>query len=272
MHMVVVGGGPTGVEYAGSSTISSSTTSRSGTRGCRPPLKITLVEALPTCSPPSPSSSSSTPSRPSRRTRLTSSPAPWSRTLGDLGHRPGRQQGDSRDPLRSPVWATGNTSRPITLDLMSKLLPATQTQRRGLAIDDYLQPLGARDVFAIGDRTATQYAPTAQVASQEGIYLASVFAKLGQKNKYERWLADLRARAPLPPTTLRALSRSSTAPPSSPPSTTRTRARSPTLARRRPLLTSLFNGNVASVVAPPCSSGVRLTSRPSTRSVTVPLS
>ena len=31
---------------------------------------------------------------------------------------------------------------------------------------------GADGIFAIGDCTATSYAPTAQVASQEGAYLA----------------------------------------------------------------------------------------------------
>lgn len=91
------------------------------------------------------------------------------------------------------VWATGNTSRSITRDLMSKL-PSTQTQRRGLLVDDYLSLVGANGVYAIGDCTATQYAPTAQVASQQGIFLAQMFGKLGQKSKLEAHLADLRSQ------------------------------------------------------------------------------
>jgi NADH:ubiquinone reductase (non-electrogenic) len=90
------------------------------------------------------------------------------------------------------VWATGNTSRSITRDLMAKL-SSTQTQRRGLIVDDYLSLLGADGVYAIGDCTATQYAPTAQVASQQGIYLAQMFGKLGQKAKLESHLGELRA-------------------------------------------------------------------------------
>ena len=89
------------------------------------------------------------------------------------------------------VWATGNTSRPITRNLMAKL-PAVQTQRRGIVVDDYLEMLGAPGVYAIGDCTATSYAPTAQVASQEGKYLATTFGKIGQKAKYERQLKKLR--------------------------------------------------------------------------------
>lgn len=90
------------------------------------------------------------------------------------------------------VWATGNTSRNITRDLMTKL-SHVQTQRRGLLVDDNLALLGAEGVYAVGDCTATSYAPTAQVASQQGIYLASIFQKLGQKTKLERQLAALRA-------------------------------------------------------------------------------
>jgi len=90
------------------------------------------------------------------------------------------------------VWATGNTSRNITRDLMSKL-PETQTQRRGLLVDDFLSLLGAEGVYAMGDCTATQYAPTAQAASQQGAYLAQMFGKLGQKAKLEQQLKQLRA-------------------------------------------------------------------------------
>jgi NADH:ubiquinone reductase (non-electrogenic) len=89
------------------------------------------------------------------------------------------------------VWATGNTSREITRKLMAKL-PQAQNQRRGLVVDDYMSLVGANGIYAVGDCTATSYAPTAQVASQQGMYLASMFAKLGQKAKLERELAELR--------------------------------------------------------------------------------
>lgn len=89
------------------------------------------------------------------------------------------------------VWATGNTSREITKKLMAAL-PQAQNQRRGLVVDDYMAMVGANGIYALGDCTATSYAPTAQVASQQGMYLASMFAKLGQKAKLERELAELR--------------------------------------------------------------------------------
>lgn len=90
------------------------------------------------------------------------------------------------------VWATGNTSRDITRNLMGKL-PQAQTQRRGIVVDDYMSMIGADGIYALGDCTATSYAPTAQVASQQGMYLAQMFGKLGQKAKLERELAEHRA-------------------------------------------------------------------------------
>jgi NADH dehydrogenase FAD-containing subunit len=77
-------------------------------------------------------------------------------------------------------------------------LPQAQTQRRGLLVDDYMSMLGADGVYALGDCTATQYAPTAQAASQQGIYLAQTFNKLGNKAKLEKELSQLRASPDAP--------------------------------------------------------------------------
>ena len=45
-------------------------------------------------------------------------------------------------------------------------------------------------IFAIGDCTATQYAPTAQVASQQGAYLARVFKQMAKRDEVERDLEE----------------------------------------------------------------------------------
>lgn len=103
------------------------------------------------------------------------------------------------------VWATGNTARPLTKDLMNAI-PEAQNSRRGLLVDEHLRLLGAEGIFALGDCTgsflsprppcptdgltnvATNYAPTAQAASQQGKYLARVFQQLSKK---EALLAEL---------------------------------------------------------------------------------
>jgi len=64
-------------------------------------------------------------------------------------------------------------------------LPEDQTNKRGIVVDDYLRMKGARDIFAIGDCTASSYAPTAQVASQQGAYLSRIFKLLAKKDKIE---------------------------------------------------------------------------------------
>jgi len=78
------------------------------------------------------------------------------------------------------VWAAGNTLRALTKDLIAQF-PSAQTNRRGLTVDGHLRVSGADNIFALGDCTATSYAPTAQVASQQGAYLAKFFNRLAKK-------------------------------------------------------------------------------------------
>ena len=84
-------------------------------------------------------------------------------------------------PCGMVVWAAGNTLRQVTRDLMAKL-PEEQVNRRGITVDESLRMKGADGIFAIGDCTATSYAPTAQVAAQEGAYLARVFKQLAKRD------------------------------------------------------------------------------------------
>ena len=45
--------------------------------------------------------------------------------------------------------------------------------------------LGAPSIFALGDCTSTSYAPTAQVASQQGAYLARIFKLIAKRDALE---------------------------------------------------------------------------------------
>ena len=71
-------------------------------------------------------------------------------------------------------------------------LPNEQTNRRGITVDESLRMKGAEGIFAIGDCTATSYAPTAQVAAQEGAYLARVFKQLARRDALAAELAALK--------------------------------------------------------------------------------
>lgn len=103
-------------------------------------------------------------------------------------------------PIGLVVWAAGNRARGVSIDLMSRL-PDAQKNKRGITVDgegflpsfqllsdlvdssvkDHLRMAGADGtIFALGDCTSSQYAPTAQVASQQGAYLARLFKQLAK--------------------------------------------------------------------------------------------
>mmetsp|Transcript_63029 Transcript_63029/g.131003 ORF Transcript_63029/g.131003 Transcript_63029/m.131003 type:complete len:540 (-) Transcript_63029:369-1988(-) len=78
-------------------------------------------------------------------------------------------------PASVVVWATGIKCRPITNKFREAIGLETQNNFRALVTDDHLQVLGAEGVYALGDCATINKAPlpaTAQVAAQEGKYLA----------------------------------------------------------------------------------------------------
>lgn len=97
------------------------------------------------------------------------------------------------------VWATGNAVRPVVKDLMSQL-PAQKDSRRGLAVNEYLVVNGTENVWAVGDCAIANYAPTAQVASQEGAFLARTFNSLSKTEALETRLAELSEQQASAPT------------------------------------------------------------------------
>lgn len=50
-------------------------------------------------------------------------------------------------------------------------------------------------IFALGDCTATSYAPTAQVASQQGAYLARIFAQIAKRDALSQQVVTLESHA-----------------------------------------------------------------------------
>jgi NADH:ubiquinone reductase (non-electrogenic) len=85
------------------------------------------------------------------------------------------------------VWATGNALRPVVKDLMMQI-PAQKDSRRGLAVNEYLVVKGTENIWAVGDCAIANYAPTAQVAAQEGAFLARLFNQLAKTEEIEQEL------------------------------------------------------------------------------------
>ena len=93
-------------------------------------------------------------------------------------------------PYGALVWATGNAVRPVVRDLMAQI-PQQASSRRGLAVNEYLVVDGTHGIWALGDCSATKYTPTAQVASQQGTFLARLFNSMAQTEELEGELKKL---------------------------------------------------------------------------------
>jgi NADH:ubiquinone reductase (non-electrogenic) len=70
-------------------------------------------------------------------------------------------------------------------------LPAQKNSRRGLAVNEYLVVNGTENIWAVGDCAITNYAPTAQVAGQEGAFLARLFNTMAKTDAIEKELHAL---------------------------------------------------------------------------------
>lgn len=95
-----------------------------------------------------------------------------------------------RIPYGLLVWATGNALRPVVKDLMMQI-PAQKDSRRGLAVNEYLVVKGTENIWAVGDCAVANYAPTAQVAAQEGAFLARLFNQMSKTEQVEQELKQL---------------------------------------------------------------------------------
>ena len=80
------------------------------------------------------------------------------------------------------IWATGNSTRNFVLRLIETI--PEQTNRRGFLVNGKLKLNGSLNIFALGDCTITKYPATAQVAFQQGCFLAKYFGKLQKWNHY----------------------------------------------------------------------------------------
>lgn len=207
LHMVVVGGGPTGIEYAAELRDFVESDLIRWYPEVAGKLRVTLIEALPNILPMF------------SQTLIKYTESTFKENAIDILTKHMVKDVDDRDVLvKTPsgedrkipygllVWAAGNTARPLTRQLMSSL-PDAQKNRRGLEVDDHLRLKGAENsIFALGDATATQFAPTAQAASQQGAYLGRVFNQLARLDKLETKLEEA-TKASAPGSEIRGLER-----------------------------------------------------------------
>lgn len=195
MHMVVVGGGPTGVEFAGELRDFFEDDIKKLIPEISHRFKVTLIEALPNVLPSFSKQLIEYTENTLREENIDIKLKTMvKRVTEDFIEAEVSRPDGSKETLRIPygllVWATGNAVRPIVRDLLGKI-PAQKDSRRGLAVNEYLVVQGARDIWAVGDCAVAGYAPTAQVASQEGSFLARLFNNMAKTEDQESRIREL---------------------------------------------------------------------------------
>ncbi|KAI6091927.1 FAD/NAD(P)-binding domain-containing protein [Hypoxylon rubiginosum] len=195
LHMVVVGGGPTGVEFAGELRDFFDDDIQKLIPDIAPRFKVTLIEALPNVLPMFSKQLIDYTESTFKEEHIniltkTMVKKVTDRTVEAEITGPDGKKSTLTIPYGLLVWATGNTIRPIVKDLMNQI-PAQKDSRRGLAVNEYLVVQGSRDIWAVGDCAVAGYAPTAQVASQEGAFLARLFNNMAKTQDLEQKIHDL---------------------------------------------------------------------------------
>lgn len=195
LSMVVVGGGPTGVEFAGELQDFFRNDLRKWIPEIAENFKVTLVEALPNVLPMFSKQLIDYTEKTfdeeaiSIRTKTMVKEVTDKHIKAEYTDASGKKVLETI-PYGLLVWATGNALRPVVKDLMTQI-PAQKESRRGLAVNEYLVVNGTENIWAVGDCAIANYAPTAQVASQEGAFLARLFNQRARTEDCEDQLRDL---------------------------------------------------------------------------------
>ncbi|UZJ54116.1 hypothetical protein CBS101457_003436 [Exobasidium rhododendri] len=194
LHFAVVGGGPTGVEASGElrdfvrDDLSKWYPAVSGR------VKVTLIEALPNILPSFSNRLSGIAAGVFKDNEIEILTKHSVKDADETSVTVKNPEGkEVRIPIGMLVWAAGNTARPLTRDLQGQFKDI-QDNRRGIMVDGFLRMKGASDIFVIGDAAATDAPPTAQVANQQGHYLASVFQQLNRLDILDANLTNLEAQ------------------------------------------------------------------------------
>ncbi|KAJ3054321.1 NADH:ubiquinone oxidoreductase, partial [Rhizophlyctis rosea] len=152
LHMVVVGGGPTGVEYAAELHDFLVDDLGHWYPEFASKINITLVEAMPHVLP----MFSKELINYTEKTFAENKVKILNNTMvKEVKQKELVVQNAQKEIERIPygllVWATGNAPRTVVQDLIKQLPPTLQNQRRGLVVDEYLRVKGTDNIYCLGD-------------------------------------------------------------------------------------------------------------------------
>lgn len=199
LSLVVVGGGPTGVEAAGELQDYVHQDLKKFLPSLAEEVQIHLVEALPIVLNMFEKKLSSyaqkvlTDSTMKLHLRTAVGKVEKDHLIAKTKHEDGSVT-EQTIPYGTLIWATGNKARPIVTDLFKKI-PEQNSCTRALAVNQFLQVKGSNNIFAIGDNAFAGLPPTAQVAHQQAEYLSKSFDKMAQLPGFHEKLAERKEKA-----------------------------------------------------------------------------
>jgi NADH:ubiquinone reductase (non-electrogenic) len=175
LTMVVVGGGPTGVEFAAEIADFVHNDLKISFPHVWDKLQINLVEALPGLLPMFEDSVGTHVKKHLSNVGIKVHTETMVKQVDQSRVMLKKKSGDIETmEMGALVWVAGIGARPI-----SKMIAAAfgQSNPRGIEVDECLRVKGSKnnDIFAIGDCAVSGFPLTAQVAAQQGKYLGRAF-------------------------------------------------------------------------------------------------
>jgi NADH:ubiquinone reductase (non-electrogenic) len=198
LHTVVVGGGPTGVEFAGELQDFYNEDLKKWIPDIKEHFQVTLVEALPNVLPMFSKQLIDYTESTFKEEHIKIRAKTMVKKVTDKTIEAEVTKADGTKemevlPYGLLVWATGNAVRDVVKDLMQQI-PAQKDARRGLNVNEFLVVNGTENIWAVGDCAVANYAPTAQVAAQEGAFLARLFNTMAKTDEIEEQLKELSSK------------------------------------------------------------------------------
>lgn len=187
LHIVIVGGGPIGVEFAAELLDFFKTDLKKWFPEISNIFKVSLFETLPSILPMFSKTLVNYTQTTFKEENIGVFTGNTVKSVSDKYITVETTTSDNKKVIQEVpygllLWATGNSPRYVIRDLISRI-PEQNNSSRGLLVNDYLVVKGTENIWALGDCTATKYASTAQVASQQGYYLAKLFDMLAESRK-----------------------------------------------------------------------------------------
>jgi NADH:ubiquinone reductase (non-electrogenic) len=181
LHFVVVGGGPSGVEFAAEMRDFIKHDMVKAFPEHKGKVKVTLIEALPRILTMFDKNLVDYTEKNFNKSHINVLTQSAVKNVAENQVTIQKADGTMEViPYGALVWVTGNSTNKLISKLIANIGDSSQPNKRALLIDQYLRVNGAKNIFSLGDCSFMKLPATAQVASQQGRYLGTLFNELSE--------------------------------------------------------------------------------------------